>query len=116
MLFQRDVTNRVRGKARERPEHRPGVSKMRVIETGEDSFQAEREQWDDGNNVVALEPGIVFDQAENSPPHYQGDHRRLARIRIVAAPQAVREIWSCLAPGHDRQREAGCPQVVLACS
>jgi arginine deiminase len=36
-----------------------GVSKMRVIETGGDSFEAEREQWDDGNNVVALEPGVV---------------------------------------------------------
>ena len=35
---------------------------------------------------------------------------------VGRAPRAVREIWSCLAPGHDRQREAGCPQVVLACS
>src|SRR5436190_538785 len=32
-----------------------GVGKMRVIETGGDSFEAEREQWDDGNNVVAFE-------------------------------------------------------------
>jgi arginine deiminase len=36
-----------------------GVDRMRVIETGGDSFEAEREQWDDGNNVVALEPGVV---------------------------------------------------------
>ncbi|MFY9862535.1 MAG: arginine deiminase, partial [Trebonia sp.] len=36
-----------------------GVGKMRVIETGGDTFEAEREQWDDGNNVVALEPGVV---------------------------------------------------------
>ena len=33
------------------------VPKMRIVETGGDSFEAEREQWDDGNNVVALEPG-----------------------------------------------------------
>src|SRR4029453_4226473 len=30
-----------------------GVGDMRVIETGGDTFEAEREQWDDGNNVVA---------------------------------------------------------------
>ena len=27
--------------------------------TGGDAFEQEREQWDDGNNVVALEPGVV---------------------------------------------------------
>ena len=35
------------------------LKKLRVVETGGDSFEAEREQWDDGNNVVALEPGVV---------------------------------------------------------
>jgi arginine deiminase len=50
------------------PEHMAralGVSKMRVIETGGDSFEAEREQWDDGNNVVALEPGVVIAYERN---------------------------------------------------
>jgi arginine deiminase len=42
-----------------------GVSKMRVIETGGDQFEAEREQWDDGNNVVALEPGVVVAYERN---------------------------------------------------
>ncbi|HEY7431125.1 MAG TPA: arginine deiminase [Streptosporangiaceae bacterium] len=42
-----------------------GVGKMRVIETGGDSFEAEREQWDDGNNVVALEPGVVVAYERN---------------------------------------------------
>jgi arginine deiminase len=42
-----------------------GVSKMRVVETGGDSFEAEREQWDDGNNVVALEPGVVVAYERN---------------------------------------------------
>jgi arginine deiminase len=42
-----------------------GVPKMRVIETGGDSFEAEREQWDDGNNVVALEPGVVVAYERN---------------------------------------------------
>jgi arginine deiminase len=43
-----------------------GVDKMRVIETGGDSFEAEREQWDDGNNVVALEPGVVIGYERNT--------------------------------------------------
>ena len=30
-----------------------------MVETGGDPFEQEREQWDDGNNVVALEPGVV---------------------------------------------------------
>jgi arginine deiminase len=50
------------------PEHMAkalGVDKMRVIETGGDSFEAEREQWDDGNNVVALEPGVVVAYERN---------------------------------------------------
>ena len=43
-----------------------GVGKMRVVETGGDSFEAEREQWDDGNNVVALEPGVVIAYERNT--------------------------------------------------
>ena len=36
-----------------------GLKKLRVVGTGGDAYEAEREQWDDGNNVVALEPGVV---------------------------------------------------------
>jgi arginine deiminase len=43
-----------------------GVETMRVIETGGDAFAAEREQWDDGNNVVALEPGVVVAYERNT--------------------------------------------------
>jgi arginine deiminase len=42
-----------------------GVEHMRVVETGGDSFAAEREQWDDGNNVVAIEPGVVIAYERN---------------------------------------------------
>jgi arginine deiminase len=51
-----------------RPEERPflevvrealKLKKLRVVTTGGDTFEQEREQWDDGNNVVALEPGVV---------------------------------------------------------
>ncbi|MGZ4427360.1 MAG: arginine deiminase [Nocardioidaceae bacterium] len=42
-----------------------GVGTMRVIETGGDVFEAAREQWDDGNNVVALESGVVVAYQRN---------------------------------------------------
>jgi len=39
---------------------------IRVVATGGDAFEAEREQWDDGNNVVALEPGVVVAHERNT--------------------------------------------------
>ncbi len=35
------------------------LKELRVIPTGGDEFEQEREQWDDGNNVLALQPGVV---------------------------------------------------------
>jgi arginine deiminase len=43
-----------------------GVKKLRVVETGGDEYQQAREQWDDGNNVVALEPGVVVAYERNT--------------------------------------------------
>src|SRR3954469_23633510 len=43
-----------------------GVPDLRVIETGGDAYQQEREQWDDGNNVVAMEPGVVIAYERNT--------------------------------------------------
>jgi arginine deiminase len=37
-----------------------GLSGIRLIPTGGDPFGSEREQWDDGNNVLCLEPGVVI--------------------------------------------------------
>lgn len=42
-----------------------GVPALRTIVTGGDTWQAEREQWDDGNNLVALEPGVVVGYERN---------------------------------------------------
>ena len=36
-----------------------GLKRLRLVETGGNAWQAQREQWDDGNNVVALAPGVV---------------------------------------------------------
>jgi arginine deiminase len=42
------------------------VKKLHVVSTGGDAYQQEREQWDDGNNVVALEPGVVVAYERNT--------------------------------------------------
>jgi arginine deiminase len=43
-----------------------GVKKLTVIGTGGDKYQQEREQWDDANNTVALEPGVVVAYERNT--------------------------------------------------
>jgi arginine deiminase len=40
-------------------EHALDLDGVRVIPTGGDPFGSEREQWDDGNNLLCLEPGVV---------------------------------------------------------
>jgi arginine deiminase len=42
-----------------------GIGDLKVVPTGGDEFEAEREQWDDGNNVVALRPGVVVGYERN---------------------------------------------------
>lgn len=41
------------------------VDRVRVFTTGGDRLAAEREQWDDGNNLLALEPGVVVGYRRN---------------------------------------------------
>jgi arginine deiminase len=43
-----------------------GLDTLRVIDTGRDSVVAEREQWDDGNNTLALAPGVVVAYERNT--------------------------------------------------
>lgn len=43
-----------------------GLPKLRVIETGGDVYASERQQWDSGNNAVALEPGVVITYDRNT--------------------------------------------------
>jgi arginine deiminase len=38
---------------------------LRLIATGGDRYEAEREQWDDGNNVLAIAPGVVLAYERN---------------------------------------------------
>ena len=57
-----------------------GVGELRVIGTGGDEFQAEREQWDDGNNLLAIEPGVVVAYSRNE---YTNTRLRNAGIEVI---------------------------------
>jgi arginine deiminase len=56
------------------------IKDLRVIATGGDRWQSEREQWDDGNNVVALEPGVVVAYERNE---YTNSLMRKAGIEVL---------------------------------
>jgi arginine deiminase len=43
-----------------------GLPELRVVETGGDVYASERQQWDSGNNAVAVEPGVVFTYDRNT--------------------------------------------------
>jgi arginine deiminase len=57
-----------------------GLKQLHVVETGGDAYQAQREQWDDGNNVVALEPGVVVAYERNT---YTISKMREAGVEVV---------------------------------
>lgn len=46
-------------------EKKLGVDKIRIIPTGGNEYQAEREQWNDANNVLTIEPGVVVGYSHN---------------------------------------------------
>jgi arginine deiminase len=43
-----------------------GLPELRTVETGGDVYASERQQWDSGNNAVAVEPGVVFTYDRNT--------------------------------------------------
>nr|MCU0278681.1 arginine deiminase family protein [Candidatus Nanopelagicales bacterium] len=43
-----------------------GVPEIRVLKTPIDELGAQREQWDDGNNFLAVAPGVIFGYERNT--------------------------------------------------
>ncbi|MFN8380362.1 MAG: arginine deiminase [Anaerolineales bacterium] len=56
---------------------------LTVVETGGDQYQAEREQWDDANNTVAIEPGVVIAYERNT---HTIAKMREAGVEVITIP------------------------------
>lgn len=62
-----------------------GVEKMRVVETGGSTYEHERQQWDSGNNVVALSPGVVIAYDRNTTTNALLEKAGIEVIPIVGS-------------------------------
>jgi arginine deiminase len=77
-----------------------GIDRLRVIDTGLDPVTAEREQWDDGNNTLALAPGVVVAYERNVETN-----RRLEEEGVQVIPIAGSELGT----GRGGPRCMSCP-------
>lgn len=51
--------------------HALGLPKLRIVETDGSRYAVQRQQWDSGNNVVAVEPGVVYAYDRNTHTNAQ---------------------------------------------
>ncbi|WP_114765872.1 arginine deiminase [Vibrio rhodolitus] len=60
-----------------------GLDALKIITTGGDSYEAEREQWNDANNVLTVKPGVVIGYERNV---YTNEKYDKAEITVLPIP------------------------------
>jgi arginine deiminase len=78
------------------------VPRLRVLETGLDPVTAEREQWDDGNNTLALAPRLVVGYERNVETNSRLEDEGIEVLRIAGSE---------LGSGRGGPRCMSCPLV-----
>lgn len=61
------------------------LDKLRVVETEGNNYDVERQQWDSGNNMVALSPGVVMAYDRNTKTNTQLRKEGVEVIEIVGS-------------------------------
>ncbi|PXY34896.1 arginine deiminase [Prauserella sp. PE36] len=61
------------------------IDRLHVIDTGLDPVTAEREQWDDGNNTLALAPGVVVGYERNVETNARLEDAGIEVLRLASS-------------------------------